>query len=263
MITTLHLFGPFSIHIFGLMILMGIGVVSWLVQKHPTYTQIMGTQSFLDILCASTVVGIVGARLLYVIGAWPHLTHWTDAIAFWREGNTGFSGTGAIIAIICFLPFKLHRMRIPIVPFMDMLSIYAPLLQMFVRIGCFFAGCCYGLPTEKIWGIMYTDPQALAPLCTKLHPTQLYSAMSLFILFLLLYFVIQRYATKPGQLLASYLILVGIERFVVDFWRNDRELYTHPVLALLSLQQWVGLLLIVAGLCLLTRSVGNRQGLRS
>jgi phosphatidylglycerol:prolipoprotein diacylglycerol transferase len=48
------------------------------------------------------------------------------------------------------------------------------------RFGCLMAGCCYGRPTTKPWGITFHEPFAAAnvgtPLEIALHPTQLYEA---------------------------------------------------------------------------------------
>jgi len=250
--TTIHLYGPLSIQTFGLMIVIGIFLVCWLMQKNPVYSRIMGTHHILDVAVVGTFIGVLGARMLYVVGAWEHLGSWTDIFKIWDEGSTGFSGTGAIVAIALLLPLYLRAQGIAALPFLDMLAIYTPILQMCVRIGCFFAGCCYGLPTQLPWGITYTNLEALAPLCVTLHPTQLYSAAVLFGIFLFLYFVVQHWHLKPGNVTLIYLVLAGIERFAVDFLRDDRELFDTPMASILSLQQWVAVGIIgVAGVVLL------------
>ena len=141
---------------------------------------------------------------------------------------------GGVIALLAVLPFYLKKHSINTLALCDLAAIYAPLLQAISRIGCFFAGCCFGIPTTLPFGILSSecslDPAfakgfgGQAALQTMLiHPTQLYSASALFGIFLLMYFLFQDWFKKPGQLLCSYLILMSAERFIIDFWRADRE----------------------------------------
>ena len=65
----------------------------------------------------------------------------------------------------------------------DVTDVFAPgiaLGHVVGRLGCLFAGCCFGKPTNVPWAITFTDPFARAnvgtPLGVPLHPTQLYEA---------------------------------------------------------------------------------------
>ncbi|MDZ4153364.1 prolipoprotein diacylglyceryl transferase family protein, partial [Methylicorpusculum sp.] len=73
----------------------------------------------------------------------------------------------------------------------------------------------------------------------------------LFCIFLLFYFVLQKRIAKAGQLLAAYLLCTGAERFLVDFWRADREYFTFDHTHLFSSHQYIALSLILAGIMLL------------
>jgi phosphatidylglycerol:prolipoprotein diacylglycerol transferase len=113
--------------------------------------------------------------------------------------------------------------RIPLLPFLDLIATYAPLLQSIARLGCFFAGCCFGCVTQVPWATLYTDSASLAPTGMMLHPAQLYSAFGLLLVFIIMYFVARKKCTIPGQQGALYLMLASGERFLTDFWRGDRE----------------------------------------
>ena len=87
--------------------------------------------------------------------------------------------------------------------------------------GCFFAGCCYGLPTEMPWGVTFTDAESqVKPLHTALHPTQLYESFFLLSIlgFLLLFKKHQRF---QGQLFMIYLMLYAVGRGVIEIFRGD------------------------------------------
>ena len=143
---------------------------------------------------------------------------------------------GSIIAIALFAGTYLYSHKIPILPLLDLASNYAPLVQGFARIGCFFAGCCHGLPTASAWSIIYTDPRSLAPLNIPFFPIQLVLSACFFTLFVVLYFLQKKYK-KNGQLFALYLMGASIIRFFVDFFRGD---VVHEA-TLFSTYQWISL----------------------
>ncbi|MCA9770096.1 prolipoprotein diacylglyceryl transferase [Candidatus Dependentiae bacterium] len=245
----IHFYGPFSINSFGVMIAIGLGIFTWLTLRHPWREKLISKDSFIQVLSIGTIVGIIGGRILFIISDWKYITRWYDIFAIW-EG--GFSLLGTVISIAFFLPMYLKKINIPILPFCDLVALHAPLLQSISRIGCFIAGCCYGSQTQLLWNITYTHHDAFAPLCIPLHPTQLYSAIGLFFIFLLMYFITQKLVTKPGQVLYSYLMLVSSERFIIDFFRGDREFYAF--FHLFSIHQYIafGIFFIASILLLLT-----------
>jgi phosphatidylglycerol:prolipoprotein diacylglycerol transferase len=216
--TLLHLFGPFSIHGYGLMIAIGLLAFIYLVQRDPRFKELKLENSFSSILMLGIVMALIGGRALFFITHPEMISSPSDFLAFY-EG--GFSILGSILAVLFTLPAYLRYLQIPIIPFIDLITLYTPLLQSISRIGCFFAGCCYGLPSDLPWAVTYTDTESAAPLYTCLHPTQIYSSIGLMLIFALLYFVIQKIFKKPGQIACFYFLGIGIERFTVEFWRGD------------------------------------------
>lgn len=217
----LHIWGPFSIHSYGLFITLGIFAFTWLIRKHKQFTQLKLQNKFIEILMVGIISGLVGGRLLSIIVEPETFNGLLEMIAFWQGG---FSVLGSVLGVLAVVPWYLKKINVPILPFFDLAAIHAALLQSIARLGCFFAGCCYGITTHLPWATTYTDPQTIAPLHVPLHPTQLYSSATLFVIFLLMYFVIQNRFKKPGQLLTIYLMLASTERFIIDFWRADRVL---------------------------------------
>lgn len=223
----LHIFGPFSIHPFGLFIAAGIMVFSVLFLRDPRRKKIICNEQFFSLLSACILLGFAGGRLLYVFSNWHQLPSFWHLFAVW-EG--GFSLLGGIMALLVALPFLLKKERLAPFPLLDIVSTYAPLLQSISRIGCFFAGCCYGIARSCVL------PEAL-------HPTQLYSAAALFGIFLFLFFWAQTHLKKWGQTTALYLFLMALERFMVDFWRADREF--GPLFDAFSIAQLIALLIMI------------------
>ena len=238
-----HIYGPFSIQSFGLIITVGLLLFTWLVRRHPLRKKLLNDEQFSTVILLGVVSGIIGGRLLYVAQEYGSMKNIWEAFHFW-EG--GFSILGTIIAVLGTIGFYLKKINVPMLPFLDMITMYAPLLQSISRLGCFFAGCCYGLPTSLPWAITYTDANAAAPLCTALHPTQLYSSLLLFCIFLFLRFKATKFHLKAGQLTMLYLMLASFERFIVGFWRADRAYFKLTTLEMLSIHQWLALGIFVA-----------------
>jgi len=251
----IHLYGPLSIQSFGLAIVIGLIIFAWLVQRHPLRKKIISRETFYNTLLLSIFIGFAGGRFLYVITNWQEFTL-LETIQIWQGG---FSLLGGFISILLFVPLYLIKKNVPIIPFTDLVSIHAPLLQAISRIGCFLAGCCFGRATNLPWGIIYTDPESFAPCNVSIHPTQLYSALASFGIFLLLYFGIQRLKIKPGQLTALFLILSSLERFFVDFLRADREFFSPGANNILSIHQVIALGILGVGMIalVLTSLHGN------
>lgn len=246
---------------YGIAIAVGILFFAYLVNKDPRRAKILKSEQLNSLILWGTMVGIIGGRLLWIASNWPLSLY--DALEVW-EG--GFAVLGSIIAILLFLPSYLRQNQIPIFPLLDLASIYAPLLQSIARIGCFLAGCCYGMPTNYWWGIIYTHPDVAVPLELKyipIHPTQLYSSLILFLVFILMRYFFSKYLVKPGQLLAIYLMLSSLERFVVDFWRADQEFFDLNYLLFLSIHQWIALMIFSVAALLLWRQSNQKLNLNT
>jgi prolipoprotein diacylglyceryltransferase len=103
------------------------------------------------------------------------------------------------------------------------------------RWGCFFNGCCYGVPTSLPWGA-YFQVQGEWVRC---HPTQIYESLFHLIMAGILLHIIYQ-GTFRYQRLKLYLIAYGIFRFVTEFIRPE------PIVWLgLTYYQWIALALVV------------------
>lgn len=94
--TLLHIYGPFSIHSFGLMIALGLFVCTWLLKRDRACNTLISEETLLDTLIVGIISGTVGGRLLYCLSS-PPMEHWIDYVKIW---DGGFSILGTIIAIL-------------------------------------------------------------------------------------------------------------------------------------------------------------------
>ena len=92
--------------------------------------------------------------------------------------------------------------------------------------GCLAAGCCWGTRCDLPWAITFTNPEAHrtmgTPLNVPLHPAQLYQSAAEFAIFAILWRSSMRPHVK-GSILAQFLMLEGIARFVVELFREHQQ----------------------------------------
>ena len=122
------------------------------------------------------------------------------------------------------------------------------------RIGCFFNGCCYGLPTDRSWGMVFPQESPAGAFFPNqaIHPTQLYSSFYGLLIFVLILFV-ERFKKYDGFLLYFFFICYGIARFTVDFFRYYESSMVIGGLSI-SVNQGISLGLIILGVLFLVVS---------
>ncbi|MCX5922405.1 MAG: prolipoprotein diacylglyceryl transferase [Candidatus Dependentiae bacterium] len=253
-----HLWGPFSIYSYGLALAAAILLFVWLCLRHPRRAKIISTEKFIETVGLSLIVGLIGARLLFIVNSYDEFESIGSFFSLW---NGGLSLLGGIIAIVLVMPFYLKSINVPVLPLLDIAAIHAPLLQAIARLGCLMAGCCYGKPTDLPWAIVYSDQQSEAPLNIALHPTQIYTSIAMLLVFAFFYFYLQKKVTIPGQLVMAYLMTEGAVRFSVDFFRDDQEYFSGDMHHTISAHQWLALGLFTAGLVglILIRYTNNER----
>lgn len=104
------------------------------------------------------------------------------------------------------------------------------------RIGCFFAGCCYGKPTDAWYGVEFVTTSC------RVIPTQLFEAFFLLVLCGVMAFLYYRFRFEYN--FSVYLIGYGIFRFVIEFFRDDDR---GALLGAISPSQFWSLLLLPLG----------------
>lgn len=121
---------------------------------------------------SAIISGLIGARALYV-SIYP-AEFANDLLDIFRVWNGGLVYSGAFIFGSSGAMLYLKSQKQKILPWLDSFAPAVALGQSVGRLGCFFAGCCYGKPTELPWGITFTNTDSLAPssrLCTRPRST--------------------------------------------------------------------------------------------
>lgn len=210
--------------------------------------------------CLFAVIGlIVGGKLLYLVTVIPvfveHPALWASSEMWMSVLQGGFVFYGGLIGALLMIWWYVRLYKIPVFTMLDGLIPSVPLAHAFGRIGCFFAGCCYGIPSE--YGVEFNLSET-APHGVKLLPVQLIeSACNLLLLGLLLF--LSRFCRRKGVLTGVYLAGYAVIRFVLEYFRYDAE---RGGFWGLSTSQWISLALLpvaVLIICLAGRKQKNED----
>lgn len=254
----LHIYGPFFVNGYGLMVAIGLLVFLTLTYFSVVRRKILPGDDFLKIATRSFIAAVFGSRLLFVLFESKNI--FDGFLHFFRFWDGGLSMFGAVFGVLLTVTISLWMKKISVLKMFDVISLYAPLMEAFSRVGCLLAGCCYGLRAsrESLFSIVFTDPNSIAPTGIPLVPTQVYSMLLSLLTFLLLFFISRRGFSVPGVTFFSYLILSSLSRFIMDFFRGDAgELYLYGSLSYMQLI--VGFFLVGAVLGLII-VIGRAKG---
>jgi phosphatidylglycerol:prolipoprotein diacylglycerol transferase len=220
--------GPFALRSYGLMLSISffLGIL-WASRRYRKAGE--NPAKMIDLAVVIIIAAIAGSRLFYVAFHWDEFAgNALDIInPFNNPQGIGIAGLsmdgGVVLAVLCGLLY-LRAARQPVLRALDAIAPAFALGIVFTRLGCFLNGCCFGLPCTHSWGLVF-PPQSLAGWTfpnVHLHPAQLYNALGGAIMLGLL-MVLERYQRFTGFLFLWAVILYGILRLVVDFYRYFEE----------------------------------------
>lgn len=257
-----HLFhiGSFAVPTYGVMAALGLIFALTVVFRLARFRG-LDPDKMWNLGGIAAFSGILGAKLLMLLVDWRDYVAEPSrifSVATLQSGGV-FSG-GLLLAIACSW-WYVRREKIPFLPTCDVFAPGIALGHAFGRIGCFAAGCCYGLPTHVPWAVTFHNPWAAefsgTPLNQPLQPTQLYEFVAEAINFVFLYWLCKRKKFE-GQIIALFMIIYGTERFVFEFFRGDPG--RGEVLGgLMSGTQLIALVLVVAGFLIYLRRTPLRS----
>lgn len=99
------------------------------------------------------IAGVVGARLFYVVHYFENFRgDFASMFAIWQGG---LELLGGVILAIIVIYFYLRHHKLPIRHYLDALAVGLMLALVFGRMGCFLNGCCFGKPTDQLWGVRF------------------------------------------------------------------------------------------------------------
>ncbi len=215
------------------------------------------TGSAVILLLVGGLAAAVGAKLFSVFERGGLV--WWDP---WWEMVHGYRYPGAILALVAVAPFLPGGVGVGRIG--DVLAVTTPVSMVFVRTGCFLAGCCHGVPTDGWWGVSFpaNSPAWVshvergwiavgAPSSLTVHPLQGYFATTSLAVALIL-FKYRRSQRRAGQTFFLFLLLDGVLKLLFEQLRLG---YREPLAICAAVFAGVG----AVGLALTTR-LGGRTG---
>ena len=190
--------GAVSLYSWGFMV--ALGTLAWLiVSLRIGKREGIKEETILDLFIYVVISAAIGARLFYVLAFPGRYLSDPLSIFYLNEGGLVFIGglCGVLLATFIFI----RRYNINIWKLLDLMSPGTMIGYAIGRIGCFLNGCCYGI---TLFGIQ--------------QPTQIYSSLSGFIIFIILLYLYDR-KKYDGQIFLYALLSYSIYRFFLEFLR--------------------------------------------
>jgi phosphatidylglycerol:prolipoprotein diacylglycerol transferase len=243
--------GPLTLPTYGVLMAAAFLVALQVARRHAEQDGI-DPESLTGLFIVILICGIGGAKLtLYLVDWRYYVTHPAAILSSWRSAGVYYGGfLGAALASLWYV----RRHRLPLGPVADAIAPSVALAQSIGRLGCFAAGCCYGLPTHVPWAVTFTDPEASAitgvPLGIARHPTQIYLSLNALVVFGLLLLVRRwkvRRSLPDGVVFWSYVLLYSCGRFALEYLRADPRGALGPF----STSQGIAILGVIVAVCAL------------
>lgn len=228
-----------SIPTFFVVISLSLSVIVIYLSQRVDQFQFPRRPAF-DLALLLMVSAFLGGRLMHVIYEEPayYAKYPWQILFFWQGGYVFYGGfVACVVASVAYCKIKK-------IIFFEVADLFAPLLSLahaFGRLGCFFAGCCYGVQCQLPWAL------------EGRHPTTIYLFGGEILIYLYLLFFEKKIKqmNRPeliGSVFVKWVLLHSLLRLFVEFYRDDFRgaFYNIPVFGHLSISQLISLGLVFA-----------------
>ncbi len=239
--------GFLQIPTYGILLVTAVLLALWTAKRRADGAGLDGAR-IVDLGLWLVIWALLGSKALLVIVEAPRYVHHpAELVGVLRAGGVFLGG---LIAALIAAAVLFRRYKLSFLPTADVLMPSVSLGQAIGRIGCLMAGCCWGKECHLPWAITYTNPAAAqnvgTPLNVPLQPFPVYALLFNLALYGLLAWLYRQRVTT-GRVFATYLLLYGAGRFLLEYTRGDAErgFVIHGVL---STSQGIGIVLVLIGI---------------
>ena len=231
--------GPFTVYGYGLMIAIGI-MAAYLLGEYRAAKCGLDKEMVFGLVIWAVVAGVIGGKLLFYLTQIPEIIADPSILL---DVKNGFVIYGALIGGIVGVVLYCRVKKLNFWSYFDLTVPSVALAQGFGRIGCFLAGCCYGMETDGPFAIVFQN-SAYAPNGVSLLPTQLISSALDFLHFAVLVIFAKKYKKGEGQVAGLYFTLYSIGRFILEYFRGD---LIRGNVGTFSTSQFISIFMLVFG----------------
>ena len=241
------LFSIGNLHVYAYGICMAVGIIAcfafllWAFWYKNFNEECTDKMLFLGLI--ATAIGILFAMLFQSVYNYIETGKFTFGSMTFIGGLIG--GVGSYLLFYNLYVYVVaprtkikalqNNMNASLTDALPFIPIGITIAHAFGRLGCTFAGCCYG--KEADWGIYF------ATAGTKVIPTQLFECIFLVILSVVM--AVLYFKFKFNCNLGLYLVAYGVWRFIIEFFRNDDRGSFIPGL---SPSQFWCIIMVLAGI---------------
>ena len=266
-IFSFNIFGlTITLHWYGVLVMLGVIVGGWLAEKEVARRGENGAIVW-DAVVWLIPAGVIGARLWYVVNATlgGNDYYMQNPLQIFNIPAGGLHFFGGLLFGAVALFYYSRRYKLDLWLFLDAVAPVTLIGQAVARPANFINQELYGQPTTLPWGIPidayhriaeYSNLVMYPTETTRFHPTFAYEMIWNFAAAGLLLWLSRRFAdkAKPGALLAGWLILAGVGRALIEFFRPDQPKIPGTIISYSAL---VSALMAVVGVILLLARFGK------
>lgn len=235
------------LHTYGVLVALAFLAGVWLAGRLAVRSG-LNPEAVTNLALYCALSAIIGAKLMMFVVDLPYYIQHPGEIFSMATLQAGGVFYGGLICALAISWWYMRKVKLPLGKTAD---VFAPAIALghgIGRLGCFSAGCCWGVECHRSWAVTFTNPVANqlvgVPLNVPLHPTQLYESFAEFLIFGILFWRFGR-PHRTGTIISLYMVLYGITRFIVEFFRYHEQgnLWGTP----LDTSQWISLVLVAIG----------------
>jgi len=243
------LLGGHEIRWYGILFALAFITSYWILSKMLKHEK--QDDKLMDSLLMYAIVGtVVGARLGHCLFYEPgyYLSHPLEILKIWKGG---LASHGASIGMLIGFYLFSKKYKKPFLWTMDRVVIVVALGGAFVRMGNLMNSEIFGHVTSLPWGFYFVNSYDPNLATDPRHPTQIYEALSYFIIFLITYRMYWKADGKPtpGKIFGWFLILLFSVRFLIEFLKEPQVGFEEHMI--LNMGQILSIPFILAGIILL------------
>ena len=248
--------GPLQVTGFGLAVLMAF-VISQIIAQRELVRRGHDADAIPDLIFAAVVGTLVGGKIYYVAVI---SRDWSDILSrggfvFWG----GFIGAFTACAIVAW------KRKLKFAQISDVAGICIAAGYSVGRTGCWAVGDDYGRPWNGPIATVFPEgappstaanltqmfgvevPAGVGPMdVVAVHPTQLYETVLGFVMFAILWRM-RDHRHAAGWLFGAWMVLAGVERFIIEFYRAKDDRFVGPLTA----AQAIAIAITLAGIAVM------------